>query len=40
VCGTVWCGFRVVNLCCLWDNILWVCGSECVLFVVTFGAGL
>jgi len=34
VCGTVWCGFGGVILCCLWDCLLWVCGCECVLCAV------
>jgi len=55
VCGTVWCGFVgvsvccvgqfgvglwVVSVCCVWDSLVWVCGSECVLCVGQFGVGL
>ena len=55
MCGTVWCGFVgvsvccvgqfgvglwVVSVCCVWDSLVWVCGSECVLCVGQFGVGL
>jgi len=40
VCGTVWCGFRVVCLCCMWDSLLLVFWSECLLFEVQFVVGL
>jgi hypothetical protein len=30
VCGTVWNGFCVVCVCCVWDSLEWVCKSECV----------
>jgi len=33
VCGTVWCGFVGVSVCCVWDSLVWVCRSECVLCV-------
>jgi len=28
-----------VSLCCVWDNLVWYWGSECVLCVGQFGAG-
>ena len=37
MCGTVWCGFVGVSLCCVWDSLEWVCGSESVLCVEQFG---
>ena len=40
MCGTVWFGFGGVSLCCVWDCLLWVCGSEFVLCVGKFGVGL
>ena len=40
VCGTVWCGYVGVSVCCVWDSLVWVCGSECVLCVGQFGVGL
>jgi len=40
MCGRVWGWFVGVNLCCVWDSLLWVCGSECVMSVVQFGACL
>jgi len=40
VCGREWCEFGVVSLCCVWDSLLWVWGSECLLCVGEFGAGL
>ena len=36
MCGTVWCGIVGVSLCCVWDSLEWVCGSECVLCVEQF----
>jgi len=39
VCGTVWCGFGGVSLCCVLVNFVFVCGSECVLCVGQFGFG-
>ena len=39
-CGTVWCGFGGVSVCCVWDSLVWVWGSECVLCVGQFGVGL
>jgi len=40
VSGTVWCGFVGVSLCCVWDSMVLVCGSECLLCVGHFGVGL
>ena len=40
VCGTVWCGFGGVSLCCVLVNFVFVCGSECVLCVGQFCVGL
>ena len=40
VCGTVWCGFGGVSVCCVWESLVWVCGSECVLCVGQYGVGL
>ena len=39
MCGKVWRGFVGVSVCCVWDSLLLVCGSECVLFVGQFGVG-
>ena len=39
MCGTVWCGFVGVSLCCVWDSLVWVCGSEIVLCVGQFAVG-
>ena len=33
-------GLRVVSVCCVWDSLVWVCGSECVLCVGQFGVCL
>jgi len=27
VCGRVLCGFGGVSVCCVWDSLVWVCGS-------------
>ena len=40
MCGRVWFGFGGVSVCCVWDSLVWVCGSECVLCVGQFGVGL
>ena len=40
VCRTVCCGFVGVSVCCVWDTLVWVCGSEIVLCVGQFGVGL
>jgi len=40
VCGTVCCGLVGVSVCCVWDSLVWVCGSECVLCVGQFVVGL
>jgi len=40
VCRTVCCGFVGVIVFCVWDSLVWVCGSECVLCVEQFGVGL
>ena len=29
-----------MSFCCVWDNLVWDWGSECVLCVGQFGAGL
>jgi len=39
VCGIVWCGFVRVSVCCVWDRLVRVCGSECVLRVGEFCVG-
>ena len=39
VCGRVWGGFVGVRLYCVWDSLVWVWGSECVLCVGQFGVG-
>jgi len=36
VCVTVWCGFMRVGLCCVWESLVWVWGSEFVLCVGQF----
>jgi len=40
VCGRVWGAFGGVSLCCVWERLVWVWGSECVLCVGQFGVGL
>ena len=40
MCGTVCCGFGEVSLCCVWDSLVWIWGSECVFFVGQIGVGL
>jgi len=40
VCGTVCCGIGGVRICCVWDSLVRVWGSEYVLYVGHFGAGL
>jgi len=40
VCWTVWCGYGGVRLCCVWDSLGWVWGSEFLLCVREFGVGL
>jgi len=40
VSGTVWSGFGGVGSCCVWGSLVWDWGSECVLCVEQFGAGL
>jgi len=39
VCGREWCGFGGVSLCYVWDSLVCVWGSECVLCVGEIGAG-
>ena len=33
-------GLWGVNVCCVWDSLVWVWGSECVLCVELFVVGL
>jgi len=33
VCETLWIGFLEVIICCVWDSLFWVWGSESVLYV-------
>jgi len=40
VCGRDWGGFGGVSLCCVWDSLGRVWGSEVVLCVGAFGVGL
>jgi len=40
VCGTVWCGFVGVSVCCVWDSLEWDCGGYFLLCVGQFGVGL
>ena len=40
VCGTVWCGFGGGRVCCVWESLVWVWGSECLLCAGQFGVGL
>jgi len=40
VCGTVWCGFGGVRLCCVWESLGRVWGSEFVLCVREIGVDL
>ena len=40
VSWTVWCGFVGESVCCVWDSLMWVCGSDCVLCVGQFSFGL
>ena len=40
MCGTVWCGFGGVSVCCVLDSLVWVLGCEFVLFVGEYGASL
>jgi len=40
VCGRVSCEFVGVILCCVRVSLLWVLGSECVLFVGEIVVGL
>ena len=39
VCGSGWGGLGVVILCCVWDGLVWVWGSEVVLCMGQFGVG-
>ena len=39
-CGKFCCGFGGLSLCCVWDRVICVRGSECVLCVGQFIAGL
>ena len=39
-CGRVWCGYRGVSVCCIWDSLVWVWWSEFVLCVGQFGLGM
>ena len=39
MCGRELFGFGGVSFCCVWDSLVRVCGSECVLCVGEFGAG-
>jgi len=39
VCGTDWCGFVGVSVCCVWYSLVWVCGNGCVLCVGQFSVG-
>jgi len=40
MCGTVWCGFVGLCVCCEWESLVWVCRSEIMLFLGQFGASL
>ena len=40
MCGTVCCGIGGVSIYCVWDSLVWVCGSDYVLCVRQFGEGL
>ena len=40
VCGKEYWGFGEVSVCCVWDSLVWVCESECVLCVGQIGEGL
>jgi len=40
VCGRVWGGFGGVILCCVWESLGLVLGSDFVLCVELFGVGL
>ena len=40
MCATVLCGIGGVSVCCLWESLVWVWGSECVLCVGQFGVCL
>jgi len=40
VCGTVWSALGGVSVCCVWDCLEWIWGSECVLCEGWFGVDL
>ena len=40
MCGTVWCGYGGVILCCVWDSLGNLCVIEFLLCVREFGVGL
>ena len=40
VCGTVCCEYGGVSVCCVWDSLVGVWGSECVLCVGEFGVSM
>jgi len=40
VCWRVWCGYGGVRLCCVWDSLGWVWGSEFLLCVGQIVLGL
>ena len=39
MCRPVWYGFVGVSVCCVWDSLVWVWGSACVLCAGQFGVG-
>jgi len=40
VIGRYWGGFGGVSLCCVWESMVWVWGSEFLLCVGQYGVGL
>jgi len=40
VCGTDCGGSALVSLCCVWERFVWFWGSEIMVCVGEFGAGL
>jgi len=40
VCGTIWCGIGRVSVCCVWDSLGRVGGTDFMLCMGLFGAFL
>jgi len=40
VCWRDWCEYGGESVCCVWESLVWVWGSECVLCVGEIGVSM